>query len=1117
MFKNKEYNVSILITLIKIIMFEFILIVAAFVILLVKIYKVEDRISLLEKKQFVQSAPILNQVPEAIPQPVPVTPVVAVPNPINNEEKWGRILGVAGVVAVILGVSFFLRYAFVNNIIGVTGRVIIGIIAGVAFISVGQYIREKYRAYSNILMGCGIGLLYLTTFASFAFYHLVSSPVAYGLLIGISALSVVLSVVDNAMVLAMIGVVGGFLTPIFMTLSNASLSQVLTYILILDVGVMVVAYVYKWRKLTTTAFAGTWLLVFMCFTNLYEKADRLGMCFFLFLYFVVFLLSSIFHHIIRKEMSDSTDLAVIVVNALGYATVTYSLLYEPFKNFMGFFMILMAMLYFAIALLSFKTNKENKLLNMFLPAMSALFLTLAIPAQLDGPWIALAWFVEAVAMYALDYNLKGKNLYAYGSIVFVVSALYTFVRYVDSMVYGKAFNFLWNERFFIFLVGIVTAYVLAFILNKAVKEGVDVTQGTKSLVAVYFVIAQVASIFILTSETSQLYSSKIYVKTESLNKEIAQLQQNYYASNTYNSSNAMTEGQTQDYQTELQQKKLDLSTVTRSLSNQKNTAVDIVWILYALISIGIGFSVKSKWFRTTGMVLMAVTAVKIFVDVWDLGPVYRIITSLVFGVIALFASFIYAKYKDKLKTGAVSLLLLGLLSIPNSTFAATDKEIIEASPYRAEISSASIVEGRPTRLIIPADVQEKSNISDIRVFTGIGVQVPYTLNYSSFGDTSEFVDLDVQNLSERNRHLEFILDNKDKTFLTHNVLRFVDTASQNNFRYIVKVYGSDTSLSLDSSNWRQLSLEEKPQYIFNFYDAATKQSVGNATISYEPSNSRFLKVVLIPFDQDSSIKNDVSFNNSLLNFRPKKVGIFGFATQSALISGLKENSVPKDVKIVQNEKNQTTEIYFDFKDKGILANGIDLIGSSTNFYRNIRLQVKNDFVEGGIGSYSNIIASPSGVWYEVGGGSIYSFSKEDGTKLESLHINFPMIKASHYQIIIDNQDNQPLNLESKVMVNSPAAVLTFVPRSSGPFYLYFGGNLNSPVYDIDTVLQNTSLKQKDLSTVVVSGVLSNPEYKPFVAVVPFSEKYSWLLNTVLVLLIIFIAILIISYVKKIRR
>ncbi len=1094
-------------------MFEFVLIVAAFIILLMKIHKVEDRIGTLEKRGSSQVSPVTVQIPT--PQQSPIIPV---PPPINNEEEWGRVLGVAGVVAVILGVSFFLKYAFANNIIGVTGRVIIGIIAGIAFISAGQYLREKYRAYSNILIGCGIGLLYLTTFASFAFYNLISSPVAYGLLIGISALSVVLSIVDKAIVLAMIGVIGGFLTPVFMTLSNASLSQVLTYVLILNVGVMVVAYVYKWRKLTATAFAGTWLLVFMCFMNLYEKTDRVEMAMFLFLYFAVFLLSSLFHHVIRKEMSDYTDLAIIVVNGLGYTAVTYTLLYEPFKNFMGFFMILMALLYFAIALLSFKTNKENKLLNMFLPAMAALFLTLAIPAQLDGPWIALAWFVEAILMYMLDYSLKGKNLYSYGVIVFVVSAIYTFIRYVDSAVYGKSFNFLWNERFFIFLVGIVTAYLLAFIISKAVKDGMDLTEGTKSLMVVYFVVAQVASIFILTSEISQLYSSKVYAKTEVLNKEIVQLQQNYYSVNTYNNVNAMTDAQIADYQNTLAEKSQELSKVTQSNSNERNTVIDIVWILYALISIAIGFSAKSKWFRTTGLVLMAITAVKIFVDVWDLGPVYRIVTSLVFGIIALVASFIYAKYKDKLKVGAVTLMLIGVLSFPGFTFAATDRELVEASPYRAEISSASMIQGRPTRLALPAEVQEKSNISDIRVFTGIGAQVPYTLNYSSFSEKQEVVNLDVKNLSVRNGQLEFLLDNKEQLSLTHNSINFLNTSSQTNFRYIIRVYGSDVSISIDSNNWRELTLDTKPQYVFNFYDTMTGRSVSNYSISYEPSSTKFLKIILIPFDKNLALESDVNFNNNLFEFKPKNVMVGGVITQQALVSGLKESPISMDTKIVQNEKNQTTEIYVDFKDKGVLVNGIDLVGSSLNFYRNVSVQVKNDVVAEGVNNYQKFIPSHNGEWYPLGNvNSIYSFTKEDGTKLESLRINFPMTKASHYKIVIDNQDNQPLSLEPKVIFNAPVAVLTFIPRSQGPFYLYFGGNLSAPVYDIDSVLENTSLKQKDISTVVVSSVLSNPEYKPIVPVIPFSEKYAWLLNVVLVLLVAFIALLIVSYVRKVRK
>ncbi|MEI8061805.1 MAG: DUF2339 domain-containing protein [bacterium] len=1131
-------------------MFEFILIIAAFFILLTKIYKVEDRINKLEKKQPLGqviaptsaiSQPVVmnttqNVAPlvEVVTQPVASKPVQT---SADKEEYWGKILGIAGVIAVIVGVSFFLSYAFVNNLIGVTGRVMIGIIAGIICISVGQALRAKYRSYSNILIGCGIGLLYLTTFASFAFYSLISSPVAYGLLIGVTALSVVLSVIDNAMVLATIGVIGGFLTPIFMTLSNASLSQVLTYVLILDFGVMITAYLYKWRKLAVVSFIGTWVMVFMTFVNLYNKDDKLTMCFYLSLYFIIFLLSSVFHNVVRKEKSDAGDLGMVVINALSYTAIIYSLLYDTLKNSMGFFMVVMALLYFAVAYWSFTTNKENKLLNMFLPAMSALFLTLAIPAQFHGPWISLAWFVEAIILYALDYSLKGKNLYAYGAVVFIVSALYTFAQYSDALVRADSFVFIWNERFFIFVAGIVTAYVLAYFIRRTMRDNVDLTESIKKLASIYFFIAQIATLFIMTSEISQLYSQRVYAETTSINAEISQIQQNYYAQNSYgNSTNSpvMTGGDNQDYQSEVQLKYNELSTLSTKNANERNTTIDIVWIVYAMLSIGIGFAFKSRAWRSTGLILMAATAFKIFIDVWALGALYRIVTSLVFGVLALVASFVYAKYKDKLKSTLTTTMMLllafglaGGVVEPQVASAETDKSIIQTESYRAEITSGSIIQGRPTRFVVPADVEEKTNMTDLRIFTGIGNQVPYTLNYSGYGGGAEPEVLNVKNLSERSGHLEFLLDNKKGPIATHNGLTFsisndgsAENGSPASFRYVVQVYGSDMDLPPDSGDWRRLSLGdstiEHPQYIFNFYDTATGQSVSNASIAYEPSSAKYLKVVLLPLDKDAS--SGVTFNNKLLNFKPKNVSLSGFTTQSALTAGLNSSSISKDVKVTENTDTKSTEIYVDFPGKGSITNAVYLNSSSgTDFYRHVVVQARNDVVVDDKSFYPEYVTPRADGWQTVGDGVIYSFTKGEGIKLENLAVNYRITKASHYRILISNQDNPPVALGSNVVFSSPSAVVTFIPHSSGPFYLYFGGDLNSPVYDLDAVLSNNSLTPRDISTINVSGVLSNPEYKQAVTTIPFTEKYPWILNGVLVLLVIFIAGLIVTYVRKIKR
>jgi uncharacterized membrane protein len=82
---------------------------------------------------------------------------------------------------------------------------------------------------------------------------------------------------------------------------------------------------------------------------------------------------------------------------------------------------------------------------------------------------------------------------------------------------------------------------------------------------------------------------------------------------------------------------------------QMNTSISILWTLYAALLIVIGFAKRYMPARRMGLILFIITAFKVVVDVWSLGEIYRIVSFISFGVIALAASFLYAKYKDRLK------------------------------------------------------------------------------------------------------------------------------------------------------------------------------------------------------------------------------------------------------------------------------------------------------------------------------------------------------------------------------------------------------------------------------------------------------------------------------------
>src|SRR5947209_4919447 len=93
-----------------------------------------------------------------------------------------------GIAAVLVGVSFFLDYAFENNWIGPAGRIVIGLIAGIAVVLWSEYFRKRaYDIFSYSLKALGIGVLYLSLWASFQVYHLLPSAVVFAGMVVVTA------------------------------------------------------------------------------------------------------------------------------------------------------------------------------------------------------------------------------------------------------------------------------------------------------------------------------------------------------------------------------------------------------------------------------------------------------------------------------------------------------------------------------------------------------------------------------------------------------------------------------------------------------------------------------------------------------------------------------------------------------------------------------------------------------------------------------------------------------------------------------------------------------------------------------------------------------------------
>jgi uncharacterized membrane protein len=168
-----------------------------------------------------------------------------------------------GGLALFLGIAFFVKYSFEHNLITPAMRVAIGAATGVGLIVGGLLIpRPKFAVTAQTLCATGIVSLYGVTFGAYSLYHFVGLIPAFAIMAGITAAAFLLAVRMNAQVVAILGLLGGFLTPIVLSTGENNPVGLFTYLAVLDAGLMAVALRQRWRHLVTLAAVATALMQF---------------------------------------------------------------------------------------------------------------------------------------------------------------------------------------------------------------------------------------------------------------------------------------------------------------------------------------------------------------------------------------------------------------------------------------------------------------------------------------------------------------------------------------------------------------------------------------------------------------------------------------------------------------------------------------------------------------------------------------------------------------------------------------------------------------------------------------------------------------------------------------
>jgi len=331
----------------------------------------------------------------------------------------GNWLARIGIVAIIFGVAFFISLAIDRGWLGEAERVILGVAGGLVFIGAGEYFRRRYGVWAQTVTGGGIAILYLSVYGAFALYGLISTELAFGAFALITLAGALLSLRHEAVGVAVLSIFGGFATPLLLREQLPDQRLLLAYVLVLDVGVLALAGFRNWRWFTLLGWAGS-LILFAFWQQELEPSTELAQIGITAI-FLVFAGATIAFHIVRRQAAGIADLALVTLNAAGYYGISYWLMNDPYRDWMGGFTALVAAFYVLLAAACRMRGPEQLNLTLFSAGLAVVFAVIAVPVQLGGPWISVAWGIEALVLIGMSFPLRIRELRWAGYAMFVVS------------------------------------------------------------------------------------------------------------------------------------------------------------------------------------------------------------------------------------------------------------------------------------------------------------------------------------------------------------------------------------------------------------------------------------------------------------------------------------------------------------------------------------------------------------------------------------------------------------------------------------------------------------------------------------------------------------------------
>ncbi len=519
---------------------------------------------------------------------------------VNLGQKW---LLMIGILTMVFGVGYFLKYSFEQGWVGPAGRVASAYLWGIAFLFAGDRFRKKIERFGLSLIGGGIAVLYFAAFAAFQIYHLFGQVPSFGVMVLITVLAGTLSVYYDEKWLAVLGLVGGFLTPVLLTTGQDNQIVLMTYMTILNLGLLGIAFHKKWDILNILGFVFTYLLYSGWFMMHYGESKFWPAILFLNVFYLIYSIAPFAYQFLRESSEQAKGYLIMVPNSFIAFAFSYSMIRDYFSlPWVSVVSVFYAGVFLALASTLMQQGKQDREAFVVLLGKAALFLIITVPLIFSRHWVTMFWAAEALALLWMGVKLRRKGLIMGAYILFGVT-LGKFLLYDYNVIFhfdldhdfsfAESYLYLLPERFITMAVLLGTLLAAGYLTLRSELRSLLENVTDSSLV---FAVSAVLLFIMLNAETSGFFH---------------------------------------EY-----------------LPAARFAALSVLWTICAVALMIRGVSENVPTLRRVSFVLFLVTILKVFLfDMSNVSTPYRIVSFIILGLVLVGTSYLYYKFKDRMTDG----------------------------------------------------------------------------------------------------------------------------------------------------------------------------------------------------------------------------------------------------------------------------------------------------------------------------------------------------------------------------------------------------------------------------------------------------------------------------------